>query len=308
MGEVTKFRDTTLRLSAVLSSAVAAGPTAPFAAAPRSALAAPPSPQVGTCDRAKSGANRCLQRASQSCSPANSGPHRRAQGKSAAPARRRRRAAAASQLAKPLVASAAVHAAAAALPLPPLQTSSQQVRRVHSSCVKKAPTSSAKPAAAEQLRRLGCRVQAHPLEASLPQQAEGQQEEQLWRRFVSSRNSGLALGAGLGVGAAAALLVLWSGGGLLAVPALHLAGLGPAGGACAAAACGAAAASPAVAATAAPLMSNAMLSAAGGSMLVGGAGAASMALIYVRGLLGAGHAGGGEGQEAGAEGAGERGE
>lgn len=111
------------------------------------------------------------------------------------------------------------------------------------------------------------------------------------------------MGAFLGVGGAA--FVLWSAsGGLLAVPTvLHLAGFGAAGakagtvaaavqttlapslaagGACAAA-CGTAAGG---AAGAAPmLMSNAMLSAAGGS-LVGGAGAASMALMYVRGLLG----------------------
>ncbi|GAB4817989.1 hypothetical protein N2152v2_005035 [Parachlorella kessleri] len=100
------------------------------------------------------------------------------------------------------------------------------------------------------------------------------------------------MGAGLGAGAA---LALWSGG-LLAAPALHLAGFGVAGanagtvavaaslgptlaasGVCAAACQGAGGAA------ALPLMSNAVLSAVGGSML-GGAGAASMALL-LRGLV-----------------------
>ena len=114
--------------------------------------------------------------------------------------------------------------------------------------------------------------------------------QQLWQKFVLSRKS-IMVGAGLGAGAA---LVLWSGG-LLAAPALHLAGFGVAGanagtvaaaaslgptlaasGVCAAACPGAGGAA------ALPLMSNAVLSAAGGSML-GGAGAASMALL-LRGL------------------------
>lgn len=154
------------------------------------------------------------------------------------------------------------------------------------------------------------------------QRQEEEQEQQpagaqqpLWQRFVKSRRAVAAVGAaGLGAGA---VLALW-GGGLLAVPALHLVGLGVAGAkagtVAAAAAVQTSLAAPAVlaacsgavggggaaAAAASPLlMSNAVLSAAGGNLVVGGASAAaSMALMCMRGLLPWQQQEGQEGEEA----------